>query len=109
MNFTCIATITKYYLVLHVTVHLLYLQAQVLEYLKLFCTHNRHGDYCLELLDKFNSRQLQLPYDDMDVSYIYSTCKWHKFVIVLPCHECERYLVHTVWFMQYITFKTMYP
>ena len=41
----------------------------MLEYLKLFCTHNSHGDYCLELLDEFNNGQLQLPYDDMNVSY----------------------------------------
>ena len=70
MKFTCKATITIYYLILHMTVHLLYLQAQVLEYLKLFCAHNGHGDYCLQLLDQFNNGQLQLPYDDMDVSYI---------------------------------------
>jgi len=55
---------------MHACTYLLtcFLQDTVLEYLDLMCTKNSYGVWCLELLNDFESGQLNLPYEDMSVS-----------------------------------------
>ena len=45
-----------------------YLQQQVIQLVKFFCTTNSNGDYCLELQDNFYNGILRPPTSDIEVS-----------------------------------------